>query len=135
MRDTDGECVECGRFCDSSDDLCNACFDRLTEANKLCYLHGSSGGVAFDCETGRVIYADEEYKDIVRIDVNELTETYGTSFGCHDILDVGYWTSSGFYEPPCIDFRRDRDAQLHENGLCNTLGCEHCKRIESEQPA
>jgi hypothetical protein len=32
----------------------------------------------------------------------------------HDILDFGYWMKNGKYEPPCADWRKDREWMIAE---------------------
>ena len=48
---------------------------------------------------------------IVKFDIKEYFQTYPNEVGCDsftiDILDIGYWTSDGYYEKPEPEFRDD----------------------------
>lgn len=71
-------------------------------------VEGSWGRLEVDCQTGNVLKLTDEpeyqtheigYRDIVRVDVDKYRATFGKFAGC-DILDIGYWTKEGVYEPP-----------------------------------
>ena len=49
---------------------------------------------------------DWGYPGIARFDIDEYRETYGVVEDT-DILDIGYWTHSGLYEPAEPDFRKN----------------------------
>lgn len=88
-------------------------------------LQSSCGMVFFDTETGYVLSCDLEdldeedpndsmgYPDGPAIvDVEEWCRAYGLKEcpeDAFDILDFGYWTESGVYEPPTIEWREERD--------------------------
>jgi len=68
--------------------------------------HSSSGTVEFD-EVGTVVNISEdddckgELDFIVRIDVEKLQVVYPDGIPSDvDILECGYWTREGMYEPP-----------------------------------
>ncbi|CAB5238004.1 hypothetical protein UFOVP142_68 [uncultured Caudovirales phage] len=98
---------------------------------------GSEGSVTFCGETGLVFEVcrpdgveagpRHEYASILRFDLGEFKAKYGCLDDC-DILDIGYWTVTG-YEPPCEDWRADRDSEILECGPCKDLGCRNCKRL------
>jgi hypothetical protein len=75
------------------------------------YITGSCGQLVVDPTTGQVLRyirdrdADDEnnYDDIARIDLDEHRRN-GVYPKNPDILDVGYWTRGGHYEPP-TDYR------------------------------
>lgn len=50
---------------------------------------------------------DEYIHRITKIDLDEYKATYGSIpiYNEFDILDIGYWTADGIYEPPCQDHR------------------------------
>ena len=88
-------------------------------------LFSSCGSVLFDVATGEVVscaletFGDYAYKTEhlpVRIDTDEWLRRYpGEDIAAgHDILDFGYWMKSGKYEPPCEDWRKDREAMQKE---------------------
>jgi hypothetical protein len=74
----------------------------------VCLIQGSWGQLRVDAETGDVLRLTDEskdaqgegYHDIARFDLEEWKRFYnqGTCRGA-DILDVGYWTNEGIYEP------------------------------------
>ena len=82
---------------------------------------GAHGVLSFDSVTGAVLRAERcacadcaaredgvtGYGDIARIDITELAAEFPTAEhgGELDILEVGYWTRSGHYEPPADSFR------------------------------
>jgi len=93
-------------------------------------ISGSWGELEVDPETGEVLYyypryydADalegEDYNKIARLDVQEWRETYPNremaGDTVHDILDWGYWTVDGVYEPPCESYRMDLKLSMAEN--------------------
>lgn len=63
---------------------------------------GTHGFVEFD-DFGMVTRR-EGYENVVRVDVAEFRAKYG-ELEDTDILDLGYWTVDGQYEPPEADFR------------------------------
>lgn len=74
-------------------------------------VHSSNGELVID-ESGSVIvdestYDNDNLKGIVRFNVKEYKKHYPDEPepGTYDILDLGYWTSDGEYEPPCTDWR------------------------------
>lgn len=74
-------------------------------------VEGSHGSVDVDGE-GNVLNAyNDAYPDIVRFDVKEFAEFYGhpptTEGRVTDILDIGYWTRDGHYEPPVGEWRAE----------------------------
>jgi len=96
-------------------------------------IRGSYGKLVAYKDTGVVIpkesdfmdgdegdFSSHTYRDIVMIDVLELKETY-YSFSLlneFDILDVGYWTNTGKYEPPCHVWREEyRNAVSYARAL------------------
>ena len=86
----------------------------------------SCGGVDFDIDSGVVTDCRltlDGYPVGTRpavVDVDEWRRRYPGEWGMldrqHDILDFGYWTDAGLYEPPCEDWRRDRENMLREDG-------------------
>ena len=86
-------------------------------------LRSSHGSIVFDTQSG---FVKSEETDLgpefgpapYKIDVDEWRLRYpGESMeGEHDVLDFGYWyhkgRSSSVYEPPCEDWRRDREDRL-----------------------
>lgn len=80
------------------------------------YITGSHGRLVVETDTGRVdemlsTYETDEYKNIDAVDIEEWLARYPfeqlTDGASYDILDFGYWTDMGDYEPPCEDWRRD----------------------------
>lgn len=70
-------------------------------------VYGSHGHIEINLETGDVIsiyhYSGSEgdYSDIVKFDTQEFKQAWPERSGAEtfDILDIGYWTASGYYEP------------------------------------
>jgi hypothetical protein len=93
----------------------------------ICIIEGSWGRVHVDAETGDVLRISDEPKDghsegyrcIGRFDLEEWTRFYKkeTCRGA-DILDVGYWTKNGIYQPPAPD-HRDKIARGAFSIICN----------------
>ncbi|XUX01228.1 MAG: hypothetical protein TUN42_04360 [Dehalogenimonas sp.] len=56
-------------------------------------------------------YDDNELKDIVKFDIEEYLRAYPDepleTIDSVDILDLGYWTKDGRYEPPDAYFRKE----------------------------
>jgi hypothetical protein len=82
----------------------------------VCIIEGSWGRLHVDTETGDVLRltgapkdAESEcYHDIARFDLEEWKRFYNqdTCRGA-DILDVGYWTKDGTYEPAAANHRAE----------------------------
>lgn len=77
-------------------------------------IAGSHGSMVVDASTGVVLKwnhsGDGDYKDIVKIDLDEYRRTYpgpGGIMARIDVLDVGYWDKSGAYEPPAEHWRKE----------------------------
>lgn len=69
-------------------------------------VYGSFGYVCFRRDTGEITER-EGYENIKRIDVEEWYSHYGEEMPDDlDILDVGFYTHDGHYEPPMSDFRK-----------------------------
>lgn len=54
-----------------------------------------------------------------RLDLAEYKHTYGedvTIEGSHDILDWGYWTNGGGYEPPVHEWREEIRKERRKRG-------------------
>lgn len=91
----------------------------LATQSKTLTVAGSHGWITADAETGRILRvqlndfpflsSEDSYARIIRIDVAEYQQKYGNLPDKLDILDVGYWTEDDGYEPPCQDWREDRD--------------------------
>lgn len=87
-------------------------------------MFSSCGRVLFDTVTGEVVSCSLEtgkraYKGghlPVRVDVDEWRRRYpGEDIAAgHDILDFGYWMKNGEYEPPCEDWRKDRERMIEK---------------------
>ncbi|MES0134464.1 hypothetical protein NKJ88_05775 [Mesorhizobium sp. M0016] len=61
-------------------------------------VSGSWGTILANAETGAVLKAPADYSDIVKFDLDEHTKAHGKpTAGTVDILDLGYWTNTGFY--------------------------------------
>lgn len=81
-------------------------------------IHSTWGTLAVVESTGFVVKADSFYasmpgeeggelRDIVRFDIAEHREFWRMPSAVGgDILDFGYWTEDGHYEPPCTEWRR-----------------------------
>lgn len=55
---------------------------------------------------------DIDYSDIVRFDLTEWVLFHQTPMDgprCFDILDLGYWSKDGTYEPPVLNWRTGED--------------------------
>jgi len=69
-------------------------------------VYGSHGHIEINLETGDVIsiyhYSGSEgdYSDIVKFDIGEFKQAWPERVEAEtfDILDIGYWTESGYYE-------------------------------------
>ena len=84
-------------------------------------VRGSHGELDVFASSGEVItYRSEtdtcggpcegSYAEIARLDVDEWRAAYpgeDVTSGTHDILDFGYWSRDGVYEPPAYDWRED----------------------------
>lgn len=76
-------------------------------------LHGSHGTAEFDAVTGEFIstqpdYGGDGYPDIARLHIVEWRAAYPGEdplTSDWDVLDWGYWTRAGQYEPPANDWR------------------------------
>ncbi len=89
---------------------------------------GSHGSIRVDPKTGNVIRADScdceecrvygDYTTIDCFDLDEFRAVYGDNQGCADILDIGYWSLGGIYEPPVISHRRNTFALREMNDVC-----------------
>ena len=79
--------------------------------NKSVEVFGNHGTLIVDTADGSIADYDpnprsDEYKNIVRVNLDEWrTHYYAEPFGRIDILDVGYWTDDGKYEPPDAEWR------------------------------
>jgi hypothetical protein len=76
-------------------------------------VFSSNGELVIDAE-GKVIVAESKYyndnlKNIVRFDLEEYRKYYQgePAPSSYDILDLGYWTDTGQYEPPEMDWRKN----------------------------
>ncbi len=76
-------------------------------------VYGCGGELTVSASSGQVLeyddmgYGDNEYAGIVFVNVDEWHNSHpGTVLDRIDILDLGYWTESGEYEPPENDWRR-----------------------------
>ena len=76
-------------------------------------VRGSHGTLTVDAQTGTILrdeseYITPDYTDIAGFDITEWKRAYpceridGQNI---DILDFGYWTTSGIYEPPAMEWR------------------------------
>jgi hypothetical protein len=93
----------------------------------VCIIEGSWGRLHVDTETGDVLRLSgapkdaesEGYHDIARFDLEEWKRFYNqdTCRGA-DILDVGYWTKEGIYEPAAAK-HRDEIARGAFTIICN----------------
>jgi hypothetical protein len=90
---------------------------------------GNYGDLTCDANTGEVLtyHAEDDaygpddpegqgYRDVERLDVKEWRDTYPgeeLADGRHDLLDFGFWTKGGKYEPADESwreaFRQDRE--------------------------
>jgi hypothetical protein len=81
---------------------------KITQSRLLTAV-SSEGVLRFDSVTGQCdssdFDADSPGGTPVRIDITELIFTYGELDDSYDILDLGYWTEDGRYEPPVQDWR------------------------------
>lgn len=76
---------------------------------------GSWGTLVVDGSTGCILeyepeldYPEDDYWHIQRFDLEEYRRHYPSNpTGTIDILDIGYWTVSGDYEPPEPDYRKE----------------------------
>ena len=90
-------------------------------------LQSTYGSLSFDTETGRVLSCSLDRAFGAKpdkIDVAEWRKRYpGEDMeGSHDVLDFGYWMRSGKYEPPCEEWRLDREARIKEEADQNGAG-------------
>jgi hypothetical protein len=75
-------------------------------------ITGSHGTLVVYADSGRIdvancTYDTDAYREIIRIDVGESQAHYEKPVSaCEDILDFGYWTDTGFYEPPAVSWRQ-----------------------------
>lgn len=75
-------------------------------------VRGSHGELEVDGTSGLVVARakPDAYRAIVRFHLEEWCRTHGqttpVAAGTIDILDLGYWTGAGQYEPPAFDFRQ-----------------------------
>lgn len=90
-------------------------------------LISSCGSVTFDADNGVVTECDLDPEDYPSddcpavVDVDEWKLRYPGEWSIlpneHDILDFGYWKRDGTYEPPCENWRLDREERIREEGL------------------
>lgn len=88
---------------------------KITQS-RLIPVFSSHGSLVFDSVTGKCdatnFHPDSPGGQPDVVDVAELVTAYGelrdSELG-YDILDVGYWTADGTYEPPCAEWRTERD--------------------------
>lgn len=52
-----------------------------------------------------------------RVDIDELINTYQVILDQYDILDIGYWSDDEIYEPPCLDWRFERNRLKQDDEL------------------
>ena len=103
-------------------------------------IYGSHGELRLD-EKGKVIGTTHtdgpEYDGIVACNIEEYLRTYpaaaNTDYVETDILDIGYWTDTDFYEPP--DSYHRRMVQTHNTFLAYTMTnynfhCPFCNSID-----
>jgi hypothetical protein len=76
-------------------------------------VYGCGGELTVSASSGHVLeyddmgYGDNEYAAIVFVNVDEWRNSHpGDVPDRIDILDLGYWTDTGEYEPPKNDWRR-----------------------------
>ncbi len=75
-------------------------------------VYGSHGVLVVAAMSGRVLAyepdGDTDYADICFFNVDEWRRAYpGEVPTVIDILDIGYWTLDGAYEPPVEDWRKE----------------------------
>ena len=95
----------------------------------LCSSHGT---FIFDIRDGNIVYLDLDCVGFggipVKVDVEEWKLRYPKEHHklaeAHDCLDFGIWFADGKYEPPCEDWRKDREKMLADT--C----CEDAEDIE-----
>lgn len=82
---------------------------------------GTHGEITVNAETGETIRQvttcacenceGRGYANIVKFDIEEWKRAYPgetpMTAGQIDILDLGYWTKGGAYEPPATDWRNE----------------------------
>ena len=83
--------------------------------SKEFFIDGTYGSFSVHVDSGKVLSYTEEtneegvsYSNIVQFDVKELETFWDYRIkekDSYDILDVGYWTNTGFYAPPDVDYR------------------------------
>jgi hypothetical protein len=80
--------------------------------NKSIEVFGTYGTLTVDTADGLVTdyepsASGDDYKIIKKVNLSEWrTHYYAEPFGRIDILDLGYWTDEGRYEPPTADWRK-----------------------------
>jgi hypothetical protein len=79
-------------------------------------VNSSHGTLVIDADGNVVkgsVYDDDELKNIVRFDLEEYRKQYPDEPepSSYDILDLGYWTDQGKYEPPDEDWRSARKVE------------------------
>lgn len=98
-------------------------------------LIGSQGNVDFNSDGTRVLNGENTaYPDITAININEWTNRYpeeSLDRDCaHDILDFGTYYVDGTYDPPCEDWRNDREERMGEVHWETCPDCEGTGKIE-----
>lgn len=83
----------------------------LEEREKYFYLYGEHGQLTVSIKTGKVLaykpQGDEQYHNIVKVDVEELNKFKPLSNGeSLDIEDAGFWYANGDYEKPNENHRK-----------------------------
>lgn len=78
--------------------------------NKSIEVTGTYGTLTVDRADGLVTDYEpaweDDYKIITRVNLDEWRQRYHAEpCGPLDILDLGYWTDQGYYEPPDEDWR------------------------------
>lgn len=103
---------------DKSDVTCLKCLQILNYMSKNITVMSSHGEITINGETGEIIKKvlynknQPDLKDISRFDVAEYRQKYGKSSAAEmpnqiDILDLGYWVSSGTYVEPEHEWREE----------------------------
>lgn len=77
---------------------------------------GSHGVLLVDDATGNVLQykaddGSDHYRNIVRFNIPEYVE-YNGGMDDTDILLIGYWTDTGYYEPPVVEEREHRGPEI-----------------------
>jgi hypothetical protein len=81
---------------------------------------GKVTGIIADGKTGAIILPNEGLSflfTIERFNLKEYGEHYSESGHTEfDILDLGYWTTDGTYEPPVEQWRKQIEEELAKKG-------------------